>query len=127
MYFCQPPAASALSTVSAVCATESGEVKIVVAGLAKTCLAPLTRGSRLVLNTPLSALDSPSVLDSLHPPASSAKQANVKIKPRDFPPKPLPLKPLPPPMVNSSVRMIISENQSPPRPSPGPESAQRHV
>src|SRR5664279_2405738 len=131
MYFCQPPAASVLSTVSAVCATESGEVKIVVAGLAKTSLAPLTRGSRLVSNTPLFALDSLSVLDSLHPPASSAKQANVRIKPRDFPPKPLspkllPPKPLPPPMVNSSVRMVIAQNQSPPRPGPYPGSAQHN-
>ena len=95
-YFCQPPAASALSTVSAVCATESGEVKIVVAGLAKTSLAPETRGRRLASNAPVSALA--SGLDSLHPPASTAKQAKANIKSRDF------LKHIvPPPMINISI------------------------
>src|SRR5450631_4048580 len=114
MYFCQPPAASALSTVSAVCATESGEVKIVVAGLAKTSLAPATLGRRLVLNVPSSGF---SGLDSEHPPASTAKQANAKIKPRDLPPKSLPPNPLSPPMVNSSVRMVISEKPKPTAPA----------
>ena len=37
-YFCHPSAASALSTVSAVCATGLGVVKIVLAGLAKDFL-----------------------------------------------------------------------------------------
>src|SRR5690242_20946872 len=51
-YFCHPSAASALSTVSAVCATGLGVVKIVLAGLANISLAPATRGSLLVLSVP---------------------------------------------------------------------------
>src|SRR6478735_6893866 len=47
-YFCQPSATRALSTVPAVCATGSEDVKIVLAGLEKMTLAPATRGSLLV-------------------------------------------------------------------------------
>src|SRR5262245_2896940 len=49
-YFCHPSAASALSTVSAVCVTGLSVVKMVLAGLANTSLAPGTRGSLLVLS-----------------------------------------------------------------------------
>src|SRR5665647_1098348 len=106
MYFCQPVAASALSSVSEVCATVSGEVNIVVAALAKTSLAPLTRGRWALSNVvPLSVLD--CVLDSLHPPASTAKQTNVMIKPRDFP------NIMSPPMVNDSGALVIAEKSKP--------------
>ncbi len=67
-YFCQPSVASALSTVSAVCGSGLVVVKIVLAGLAKTSLAPATRGSRLVSSVPS------DFSDLEHPAASSRTQ-----------------------------------------------------
>src|SRR5665213_876980 len=104
MYFCHPAAASALSTVSAVFATESGDVKIVLAGLAKTSLAPVTRGRRLVSNTPLSA----SLSDLEHPAASAARQIIANAKPRDLPRLVMP-NCVSPPVVKISVASVISQ------------------
>src|SRR4029077_8280135 len=73
-YFCQPSVASALSTASAVCGTGLVVVNIVLAGLAKTSLAPATRGSRLVSSVP-------SDFSDLEQPAASSRtqrhEANI--------------------------------------------------
>src|ERR1700690_1238014 len=76
-------AVSALPRVSAVCATGSGDVKIVVGALAKTSLAPLTRGRRLV-----SAASLP--LSDLEQPASAARQIIANAKPRARPSRAVP-------------------------------------
>ena len=111
-YFCQPPAASALSTASAACATGSGDVKIVVTALAKVSLAPATRGSRLVSSAPLSAFSAFCDLSAFsdfsgsdfeHPPTSIARQENANIRLCDLPRFVLPNR-LSPTMINSSVR-----------------------
>src|SRR5664279_5381916 len=86
MYFCQPAAASALSSVSAVSATETGEVNLVTAGLAYISLEPVTRGSLLVLSEPSSG--SLSLLEQ--PAASRETQISANRERRTAPDRVLP-------------------------------------
>src|SRR5664279_1964873 len=106
MYFCQPAAASALSSVSAVSATETGEVNLVTAGLAYISLEPETRGSLLVLSEPSSG--SLSLLEQ--PAASRETQMSANRERRTAPDRVLP-------RMNVSACIAVSEKPNPPRPS----------